>query len=40
VRLGFGSDSGVGLRIPRVAQHLELALMQAITNATLMRRRY
>jgi imidazolonepropionase-like amidohydrolase len=42
VRLGFGSDSGVGLRIPGVAEHLELALMvkagltpmQAITNAT------
>ena len=39
---GFGSDSGVGLRIPGVAEHLELALMveagltpmQAITNAT------
>jgi imidazolonepropionase-like amidohydrolase len=27
VRLGFGSDSGVGLRIPGVAEHLELALM-------------
>ena len=42
VRVGFGSDSGVGLRIPGVAEHLELALMveagltpmQAITNAT------
>jgi imidazolonepropionase-like amidohydrolase len=42
VRIGFGSDSGVGLRIPGVAEHLELALMveagltpmQAITNAT------
>jgi imidazolonepropionase-like amidohydrolase len=42
VRTGFGSDSGVGLRIPGVAEHLELALMveagltpmQAITNAT------
>ena len=42
VQLGFGSDSGVGLRIPGVAEHLELALMveagltpiQAITNAT------
>jgi imidazolonepropionase-like amidohydrolase len=40
VRVGF--DSGVGLRIPGVAEHLELALMveagltpmQAITNAT------
>jgi imidazolonepropionase-like amidohydrolase len=43
VRLGFGSASGVGLRIPGVAEHLELALMveagltpmQAITSATL-----
>jgi len=42
VRVGFGSDSGVGLRIPGVAEHLELTLMveagltpmQAITNAT------
>jgi imidazolonepropionase-like amidohydrolase len=42
VRIGFGSDSGVGLRIPGVAEHLELALMveaglsplQAITIAT------
>jgi imidazolonepropionase-like amidohydrolase len=42
VQIGFGSDSGVGLRIPGVAEHLELALMvdsrltpmQAITNAT------
>jgi imidazolonepropionase-like amidohydrolase len=42
IRIGFGSDSGVGLRIPGVAEHLELALMveagltpmQAITNAT------
>jgi imidazolonepropionase-like amidohydrolase len=42
VRVGFGSDSGGGLRIPGVAEHLELALMveagltpmQAITNAT------
>jgi hypothetical protein len=42
VGVGFGSDSGVGLRIPEVAEHLELALMveaglspmQAITNAT------
>src|SRR5215470_13869416 len=42
VRVGFGSDSGVGLRIPGVAEHLELALMveagltpmQAITTAT------
>jgi imidazolonepropionase-like amidohydrolase len=42
VRIGLGSDSGVGLRIPGVAEHLELALMveagltpmQAITNAT------
>ena len=42
VRVGFGSDSGVGLRIPGVAEHLELALMveagltptHAITNAT------
>jgi imidazolonepropionase-like amidohydrolase len=42
VRVGFGSDSGVGLRIPGVAEHLELALMveaglppmQVITNAT------
>jgi imidazolonepropionase-like amidohydrolase len=42
VRIGFGSDSGVGLRIPGVAEHLELALMveagltpmQAIVNAT------
>src|SRR5262245_6120746 len=42
VGVGFGSDSGVGLRIPGVAEHLELALMveagltptQAITNAT------
>ena len=38
----FGSDSGVGLRIPGVAEHLELALMvdagltpmQALNNAT------
>ena len=42
MRVGFGSDSGVGLRIPGVAEHLELALMveagltpmQAITTAT------
>jgi imidazolonepropionase-like amidohydrolase len=42
VQVGFGSDSGVGLRIPGVAEHLELMLMveagltpmQAITNAT------
>jgi imidazolonepropionase-like amidohydrolase len=42
VQTGFGSDSGVGLRIPGVAEHLELALMveagltpmQAINNAT------
>jgi imidazolonepropionase-like amidohydrolase len=42
VQIGFGSDSGVGLRIPGVAEHLELALMveagltpiEAITNAT------
>ena len=42
VRVGFGSDSGVGLRIPGVAEQLELALMveagltpmQAITYAT------
>jgi imidazolonepropionase-like amidohydrolase len=42
VQIGFGSDSGVGLRIPGVAEHLELALMveagltpmQAITKAT------
>ena len=42
VRVGFGSDSGVGLRIPGVAEQLELALMveagltpmQAIINAT------
>src|SRR6476619_4146486 len=42
VQIGFGSDSGVGLRIPGVAEHLELALMveagltpmQAMTNAT------
>jgi imidazolonepropionase-like amidohydrolase len=42
VRIGFGSDSGVGLRIPGVAEHRELALMieagltptQAITVAT------
>jgi imidazolonepropionase-like amidohydrolase len=42
VRVGFGSDSGVGLRIPGVAEHRELALMveaglspmQAITAAT------
>src|SRR5262245_14563995 len=42
VQIGFGSDSGVGLRIPGVAEHLELALMveagltpmQAITIAT------
>jgi len=42
VRIGLGSDSGVGLRIPGVAEHLELALMveagltpiQAITIAT------
>jgi imidazolonepropionase-like amidohydrolase len=27
VRIGLGSDSGVGLRIPGVAEHLELALM-------------
>jgi hypothetical protein len=27
VRVGFGSDSGVGLRIPGVAEHLELMLM-------------
>ena len=42
VRIGLGSNSGVGLRIPGVAEHLELALMveagltplQAITIAT------
>jgi len=42
VLIGMGSDSGVGLRIPGVAEHLELALMveagfspiQAITIAT------
>ena len=42
VGIGFGSDSGVGLRIPGVAEHRELALMveagltpmQAITSAT------
>lgn len=42
VRIGLGSDSGEGLRIPGVAEHLELALMveagftplQAITIAT------
>jgi len=42
VQIGFGSDSGVGLRTPGVAEHLELALMveagltpmQAINNAT------
>ena len=42
VQIGFGSDSGVGLRIPGVAEHLELALMveagltpmQAINSAT------
>ena len=42
VRIGLGSDSGVGLRIPGVAEHRELALMveagftpmQAITIAT------
>src|SRR5262249_11714372 len=42
VQIGFGSDSGVGLRIPGVAEHLELALiveagltpMQAINDAT------
>jgi imidazolonepropionase-like amidohydrolase len=42
VRIALGSDSGVGLRIPGVAEHLELALMveagltpiQAITIAT------
>ena len=42
VRIGLGSDFGVGLRIPGVAEHLELALMveagftplQAITIAT------
>jgi len=42
VPIGMGSDSGVGLRIPGVAEHLELALMveagltpgQAITIAT------
>jgi imidazolonepropionase-like amidohydrolase len=41
-RIGLGSDSGVGLRIPGVAEHLELALMveagltplQALTIAT------
>jgi YD repeat-containing protein len=27
IGVGFGSDSGVGLRIPGVAEHLELALM-------------
>jgi imidazolonepropionase-like amidohydrolase len=43
VRVGFGSDSGVALRIPGMAEHLELALMveagltpmQAISSATL-----
>jgi imidazolonepropionase-like amidohydrolase len=42
VRIGLGSDSGVGLRIPGVAEHRELALiveagltpMQAITIGT------
>ena len=42
VRIGFGSDSGVGLRFPGVAEHRELALsveagltpMQAISLAT------
>ena len=42
VQIALGSDSGVGLRIPGVAEHLELALMveagltpmQAITIAT------
>jgi imidazolonepropionase-like amidohydrolase len=42
VRIGFGSDSGVGLRFPGVAEHRELALsveaglnpMQALTLAT------
>jgi imidazolonepropionase-like amidohydrolase len=42
VQIGFGSDSGVGLRIPGIAEHRELALMveagltptQAITSAT------
>jgi imidazolonepropionase-like amidohydrolase len=42
IGIGFGSDSGVGLRIPGMAEHLELALMvdagltpmQAIANAT------
>jgi imidazolonepropionase-like amidohydrolase len=42
VRIALGSDSGVGLRIPGVAEHLELALMveagftpmEAITIAT------
>src|SRR5215813_13244774 len=42
VQIGIGSDSGVGLRIPGVAEHLELALLveagltprQAITVAT------
>ena len=42
VRIGLGSDSGVGLRIPGVAEHLELALLveagltpiQAINIAT------
>ena len=39
--IGFGSNSGVGLRIPGAAEHLELLMveagltpMQAITNAT------
>lgn len=42
IPLGFGSDSGVGLRIPGIAEHRELALMveaglspvQALTVAT------
>jgi imidazolonepropionase-like amidohydrolase len=42
VQIGFGTDSGVGLRIPGIAEHRELALMveagftpvQAITIAT------
>jgi imidazolonepropionase-like amidohydrolase len=42
VRIAFGSDSGVGLRFPGVAEHRELALsveagltpMQALTLAT------
>ena len=42
IGIGFGSDSGVGLRIPGMAEHLELALMvdagltpmQAIAKAT------